>query len=67
MAAVAATLNRSMKFEQLRAEVENSCAPRWSCFRQVTSMTKGAQQVSRRRATDADGCKDLGKQKERRW
>ena len=52
MAAVAATLSRSMKFEQMRAEVELLQAGHQHDQRRTTG--------SRRRATDADGCKDLG-------
>jgi hypothetical protein len=55
MAAVAATLSRSMKFEQLRAEVELLQAGHQHDQRRTTG--------SRRRATDADKCKDLGSRK----
>jgi hypothetical protein len=45
---------------QLRAEVEPASG-------RSPAFTKGAQQFSRRRAIDADGCMDLEHQKERQW
>ena len=59
MAAAAPTAEPEHQIEQLRAEMELLQAGHQHGQRRTTD--------SRRRATDADGCTDPGKQKERQW
>jgi hypothetical protein len=55
----AAAAEPEHEIEQLRAEVE--------LLQAAPALTKGGQQVSRRRPIDADGCMNLEHQKERQW